>query len=100
MLTASTIRRTSPTAIIHSGGRQTIFNCVCGERHTCSTDWNGRKSKHVREWRAIHDSSCRELFEEIKHPERRSERADAEFIDGLASLPPEQAAAALEDVLR
>lgn len=48
------MRRNHPTAIIHSGGRQTIFNCICGSRHTTSTDWNGREAKHVIDWQREH----------------------------------------------
>lgn len=66
MLTYKTIRRSSPTAIVHSGGKQTIFGCVCGATHTTSTDWNGRRAKHVIEWQRRHDESCRELYEAIR----------------------------------
>jgi hypothetical protein len=52
------MRRTYSTAIIHSGGKQTIFGCICGSRHTTSTDWNGREAKHVREWEAEHANCC------------------------------------------
>lgn len=45
-------RRTKSTAIIHSGGKQTIFSCVCGARHTCATDY--RQAKHVSEWKNNH----------------------------------------------
>ena len=50
------LRRTSATAIIHSGGKQTIFGCLCGAKHTCATDWNGRDSKHVAVWCREHEA--------------------------------------------
>lgn len=55
------MRRTRATAIIRSGAKRTVFGCVCGSRHTCSTEWRGRDSKHVREWRAEHDA-CADKF--------------------------------------
>ena len=48
------LRRTASTAIVRSGGTQTVFGCLCGSRHTCATDWNGRESKHVRDWQQEH----------------------------------------------
>jgi len=48
-------RRTRATAIVHNGARQTIYGCVCGSRHSTSTDWNGRNALHVGSWRAIHE---------------------------------------------
>ena len=48
-------RRTAATAIIHSGGKQTIYQCVCGSVHTCSTQWRGRNSRHVQAWRIDHE---------------------------------------------
>ena len=57
-LASPSLRRTGPTAIIHSGGTQTIFGCLCGATHTCATDYDGRNSKHVREWRELHDETC------------------------------------------
>jgi len=48
-------RRTRATAIVHNGARQTIYGCVCGSRHSTSTDWNGRNARHVGEWRASHE---------------------------------------------
>jgi len=48
------LRRTEPTAIIHSGGNQTIYDCLCGSRHTTSTNWNGRNAKHVKDWKNEH----------------------------------------------
>ena len=41
-------RRTNSTAIIHSGSRQTVRDCVCGSVHTESTRHRGQ-TKHVRE---------------------------------------------------
>jgi hypothetical protein len=52
------MRRTASTAITHSGGRQTIFGCLCGARHTTSTDWNGRNARHVGEWQGEHAKCC------------------------------------------
>lgn len=66
------LRRTASTAIIHSGGKQTIFGCLCGSRHTCATDWNGRDSKHVQDWQqehcdcAIHLANADLRGEEVK----------------------------------
>jgi hypothetical protein len=60
-----TMRRTRATAIIHSGGRQTIYGCVCGARHTTSTDWNGRDAKHVREWRDEHAACAARVLETL-----------------------------------
>jgi hypothetical protein len=48
------MRRTGSTAIVHSGGKRTIFKCLCGSRHTTSTEWNGRKAKHVTDWQSDH----------------------------------------------
>ena len=48
------MRRTRATAIVHGGGNQTIFGCICGSRHTTSTDWDGRHAKHVLTWRDEH----------------------------------------------
>jgi hypothetical protein len=48
-------RRTEATAIVHSGSRRTIYECVCGDRHTTSTDWNGRGALHVSRWRLEHE---------------------------------------------
>lgn len=60
-----TMRRTRATAIVHSGGRRTIFGCLCGREHTASTDWNGRAAKHVIEWRAEHDDCAIKLANKI-----------------------------------
>lgn len=46
------LRRTRSTAIIHSGGRQTIYGCVCGATHTCATSY--RRARHVATWREEH----------------------------------------------
>lgn len=51
------LRRTRSTGIIHSGGKQTILDCVCGSRHTCATSY--RNAKHVSLWREEH-SKCAE----------------------------------------
>lgn len=48
-----TSRRTRATAITHSGSRQTVFDCICGSRHTAATAWRD-KSVHVQIWRADH----------------------------------------------
>ena len=55
---APNLRRTKPTAIVRSGSRRTVFSCLCGETHSCATEWNGRNSRHVLIWRRIHDNSC------------------------------------------
>lgn len=62
---ACALRRTGATAIEHSGGRQTIFGCLCGSRHTASTDWNGRNAKHVQDWQGQHEASCGELYSQM-----------------------------------
>lgn len=64
-LTSKTIRRKQPTAIIHSGGKRTIYSCVCGSQHTCAT--RHREVKHVADWREEHDETCRELYEQIRN---------------------------------
>ena len=56
------LRRTGATAIIHSGGKRTIFGCLCGATHTASTEWNGRNAKHVTDWIQQHEASCRTRF--------------------------------------
>jgi hypothetical protein len=56
-------RRTESTAIIHSGGRQTIYGCVCGAEHTTSTEWKGREAKHVLDWRAEHANCMKQIVE-------------------------------------
>ncbi len=48
-------RRTRSTAIIHSGGEQTIYGCVCGATHTAATRYRGT-TRHEREWRHAHRS--------------------------------------------
>ena len=49
-------RRTRATAICHNGGARTVFDCVCGSRHSTSTEWRGRDARHVVEWREAHDN--------------------------------------------
>lgn len=56
-------RRTNSTAIVHSGSRQTIFDCVCGAIHTCSS-WH-RDSKHVSQWRTEHSDCMRRYIESV-----------------------------------
>ena len=68
-----TLRRTAPTAIVHSGSRQTIFDCLCGSRHTCATDFNGRAAKHVREWQKLHNLSCNPIPKAIETEDKRQE---------------------------
>lgn len=72
---ARALRRTGPTAIEHSGGTQTIFGCICGSRHTASTDWDGRNAKHVKEWQGKHKVSCRGRWQRIVA------RRDAAWLD-------------------
>lgn len=59
------LRRSASTAIVHSGGKQTIFGCLCGSSHTTSTDWNGRAAKHVREWERDHASCALRVAERL-----------------------------------
>lgn len=58
---ARRMRRTAPVAIEHSGGRQTIYGCLCGARHTCATNY--RQAVHVQEFCYDHNESCWPLFE-------------------------------------
>ena len=59
---ARALRRSGATAIEHSGGRRTIFGCLCGSQHSTSTDWNGRQALHVQRWQHEHDTGCDSLF--------------------------------------
>lgn len=52
------MRREHSTAIIRSGGKRTIYGCICGAQHTTSTEWRGREAKHVYEWRQAHAECC------------------------------------------
>jgi hypothetical protein len=58
------MRRCSPVGIIHSGGKQTIFECcLCGAQHTCATSY--RQAKHVEEFRDYHDAEhCQDTARE------------------------------------
>ncbi len=58
------LRRSRPTAIVHSGGKQTVFGCLCGGTHTCATDFGGRDAKHVQEWLSDH-ADCAERMATI-----------------------------------
>ena len=60
-------RRDRPTAIVHNGSAQTIFACICGARHSTSTDWHGRDALHVDKWRAEHDG-CFEIWHDAQSP--------------------------------
>lgn len=60
------LRRTRSTAIIHSGGRQTIFGCLCGAEHTTSTEWHGRDAVHVAVWRQEHEDCAARLAAEYE----------------------------------
>lgn len=70
---ARALRRQFATAIVHSGGQQTIFGCVCGARHTCATSY--RQARHVAEWRAEHENSCGARFG------RLLDRREASWLD-------------------
>jgi hypothetical protein len=81
---AKRYRRTSATAIIHSGGKRTICGCVCGARHTTSTDWDGRNARHVVDWKAKHETSCGSVWAEIterRQPGWLDEQRDAVYSD-------------------
>lgn len=65
------LRRTRPTAIFHSGGKKTVFDCICGATHSTSTDWNGRNAKHVINWRDKHDNECDPLPAAIEIENKR-----------------------------
>jgi len=65
-----TMRRENSTAIIHSGGKLTIFGCLCGSTHTASTEWNGREAKHVQDWQEEHADCCIELATKHQKGER------------------------------
>lgn len=58
------LRRTRSTAIIHSGGRQTILNCLCGARHTCATNY--RNAKHVSNFIKEHSGCAQSLLESLQ----------------------------------
>jgi hypothetical protein len=45
-------RRTEATAIIHSGGRRRIYDCICGSRITMASQWP--VTVRVKTWRALH----------------------------------------------
>lgn len=57
------MRRTGATAIEHSGGKQTIFGCVCGARHTAATSY--RDARHVQDWIARHENCLLDVAEQI-----------------------------------
>jgi hypothetical protein len=59
-------RRNRATAIVHNGGTKTVFGCVCGAKHSTSTDWNGRNAKHVEDWRGEHDDCIVEAVVEMR----------------------------------
>lgn len=52
-------RRTRATAIIRNGSKRTVYGCVCGAQHTCATAWRGRDSRHVADWRYVHEKCLR-----------------------------------------
>jgi hypothetical protein len=55
-------RRTGPTAIVKSGGIQTIFDCICGSRHSCATRHRGN-TRHELDWRKDHADCLRKWAE-------------------------------------
>jgi hypothetical protein len=83
---ARALRRTSVTAIVHSGGKRTIYGCLCGAQHTCATDY--RKAKHVADWQEEHETSCGYLF--ARAMERRTDAWLARARDARYSAGNEQ----------
>lgn len=55
-------RRTNSTAIVHSGSKQTVYDCVCGAQHTAATRYRG-ETKHEREWLAEHSDCVVKLYD-------------------------------------
>jgi len=60
------MRRSCATAIIHSGGKRTIFGCLCGSQHTTSTDWHGRDAKHVQTWQDEHAECAIKIAQKLQ----------------------------------
>lgn len=83
-------RRTSSTAITHSGGQLTVYGCICGDKHTEATRYRGQ-SRHYHDWAAAHDGcmlrAIRDRFPTVDSVIAAGLTAD------LMSLLPEIAAA-------
>ena len=80
------LRRTSSTAIVHSGGRATVFGCLCGSYHTTSTDYRGREARHVREWQKEHAACSSNLVTRIESL-RLVSRQVAYGCNSVTSMP-------------
>ncbi len=49
-------RRTAPVAIVEQRGARRVYECICGGRISCSTDWPTPKC--VVRFREKHNSRC------------------------------------------
>lgn len=47
-------RRFRPTAIVHNGGRRTVYGCICGDTHSVATNWRNN-TLHLDLWRCDHE---------------------------------------------
>lgn len=50
------MRRNHATAIVRNGSLRTVYDCICGESHSCATLYRG--AKHIVEWRRKHNAEC------------------------------------------
>lgn len=57
----TTLRRTRPVAIVHSGSKCTIFACLCGASHSAESTRRGRNARHVSEFFASHKDCAQAL---------------------------------------
>ncbi len=55
------LRRPRSVAIVHSGGRMTVFGCLCGATHTAESSTRGRSAQHVTEFFAAHKGCAKTL---------------------------------------
>lgn len=53
-------RRAFPTAIVHNGSSKTVFECICGSRHSCATR-HRYDTAHYWDWRLAH-SDCAQAW--------------------------------------
>lgn len=67
-------RRTRPTAIVHSGGVRTVYDCLCGARHSVATRNRGQ-TRHERDWLQKHEGCGEAWFEAQGRAQRRAERS-------------------------
>jgi hypothetical protein len=81
---------------VRSGGRATVFACLCGSVHTASTDWRGRHAQHVREWEREHEGCAAELVARLEH--LRLERRRYPYGHGCCAYVPTLVGSAAETV--